>query len=318
MTVDAGGTGRAITIDGSASPGTVAPVIQCLTVTGGDANGLGGDPEGFDAGGGIYSVDAAPIIANSVITGNYGCNVCSTTYGRGGGIYLLRAPASSSIHDNVIAHNVADESTWGGGGGVMLRDSDAQVADNVIEWNRAGHSAGDGGGIQVRNGAPTISGNVLTQNVGGRAVRGLGGGIYVLSSETVTVTGNTLTYNKAITGTGAAGFPSAGGGIYVSGNPTMTATIRDNVIDTNGASLLTPQLGIGGGLYLGGVITGSEVSGNTVVRNVGGFNVAGNGGGIYAINSTVVVTGNTVVDNAATWAGSHGEGGGIYRGTPRR
>ncbi len=65
--------GRVITIDGD-----IAPTVDCFTITGGDARGLGGDPGGKlvenDAGGGIYSRDAAPIIVNNVITDNYGCS----------------------------------------------------------------------------------------------------------------------------------------------------------------------------------------------------------------------------------------------------
>jgi len=100
VTIDAGGMGRAITIDGSGAPGTVAPTIRCVTITGGDADGLGGDIGGSHAGGGIFSRDAAPIIANSVITGNFGCDVCSGANGCGGGIYLLNAPDSAVVRES--------------------------------------------------------------------------------------------------------------------------------------------------------------------------------------------------------------------------
>ena len=137
VVLDAQECGRVISISGN-----ITPTIDCFTITGGDADELGGDPGGSNAGGGIYSRDAAPIVVHNIITGNFGCDFCTSTYGRGGGIYLLNAPATAVISGNLIANNVADESTWGQGGGIMLRDSDAQVLSNTIEYNRAGHSAG--------------------------------------------------------------------------------------------------------------------------------------------------------------------------------
>ncbi len=164
VVIDAFRQGRVITIDGA-----VAPTVDCFTITGGDARGLGGDPGDppagsrgelveNDAGGGIYGRDAAPIIVNNVITDNYGCSLCPVAYGRGGGVYLLNAPGTALVSGNVIAGNAADyNSTWGIGGGIMLRDSDAQVSYNTITDNRAGFSAGYGGGIAVRDGMPTIA-----------------------------------------------------------------------------------------------------------------------------------------------------------------
>lgn len=306
VVLDALGAGRVISISGS-----IAPTIDCFTITGGDAAGLGGDPDGNDAGGGIYSRDAAPIIVNNVITGNYGCDICPTAYGRGGGIYLLDSPATAVISGNLVAHNVADESTFGQGGGIMLRDSDAQVRHNTIEYNRAGHSAGYGGAITVKDGTPTIADNDILYNVAGQIVQGLGGGIFVWSTTPATIEGNLVEYNQAITGVGDPGMVSSGGGIYYAGNPTTTAVISDNTIRYNIASPLS-QAGHGGGIYVRGVVSPSLVSGNTLEGNVAGHNDDGNGGGIYVDDSEVTISGNDIFDNSATWAGSHGEGGGLY------
>ena len=309
-TLDAQGAGRVISITGN-----ITPTIDCFTITGGDATGLGGDPGTTvdnDAGGGICSRDAAPIIINNVITGNYGCDVCPVSYGRGGGIYLLNAPATAVISDNLIANNVADESTWGQGGGIMLRDTDAQVLSNTIEYNRAGHSAGYGGGITVKDGRPTIADNDILHNVAGQSVQGLGGGIFVWSTTPATIERNLIQQNKAISGTGDITLISRGGGIFYAGNSTVSATIRDNILRYNLASPLAPQHGEGGGIYLSGLVSPSLVSGNTLEYNVAGFNDNGNGGGIYVDDSEVSITDNHVFDNSATWSGSHGEGGGIF------
>jgi hypothetical protein len=51
--------------------GTIAPTIDGLTITGGNATGLGGGVYAdSEAGGGIYSVGASPIVQHSVITDN--------------------------------------------------------------------------------------------------------------------------------------------------------------------------------------------------------------------------------------------------------
>jgi parallel beta-helix repeat protein len=309
-TIDAGGAGRVISITGN-----IAPTVDCFTITGGDAAGLGGDPGTTvdnDAGGGIYSSDAAPIIINNVITGNYGCDTCPVSYGRGGGVYLLSAPATAVISNNLIANNVADESTWGQGGGIMLRNSDAQVLSNTIEYNRAGHSAGYGGGITVRNGEPTIADNIIQRNVAGPGVQGLGGGIFIWSSTPATIERNRIQFNKAISGTGDSALISRGGGIYYSGNPATTAVIRDNVLRYNLASPMAPQHGEGGGMYLNGLVAPSIVSGNSLEWNIAGHNHDGKGGGIYANSSEVTIEDNDLFDNSATWGGDNGSGGGIY------
>lgn len=310
VTIDAAGTGRVISITGN-----IAPTIDCFTITGGDAAGLGGDPGTTvdnDAGGGIYSRQAAPVIVNNVISGNYGCTACPVSYGRGGGIYLLDAPATAVISNNLIARNVADDGTWGQGGGIMLRGSDAQVLYNTIEYNRAGFSAGYGGGIAVKGGQPVIADNHVLHNVAGQAVQGLGGGVFVWSATPTTIERNHIEYNQAIKGTGDPTLVSRGGGIYYAGSPTVTATIRDNFVHYNLASPLTPQHGEGGGMYLSGLVNPSLVSGNTLEWNIGGHNDDGNGGGIYADRSEVTIADNDLFDNSATWSGSHGEGGGLY------
>lgn len=306
--------GRVITIDGD-----IEPTVDCFTITGGNANGLGGDPPSGSrgelaenhAGGGIYSRDAAPIIINNVITDNYGCMDC-TAYGRGGGVYVLNAPGTAIISRNVIAGNAADfNSTWGTGGGIMLRDSDAQVSYNTITDNRAGFSAGEGGGIAIKGGMPTIAHNEISGNVAGQAVRGMGGGIYVWSSTTAIIEHNLILKNLAINDDGDPVFQSVGGGIYYGGSPTVVAVIRGNTINGNVASPYSPS-GAGGGIYLAGLVAPSTVSGNHLESNIAGYNCDGEGGGVYVGGGEVTVEGNELVDNSATWAGDMGMGGGLY------
>jgi len=309
VTIDAGGVGRGIFITGN-----ITPTIDCMTVTGGDAAGLGGDPGTSvqnDAGGGIYSRDAAPIIVNSVITGNFGCSTCPVAYGRGGGIYMLNAPPAALISNTLIANNVADDSTWGMGGGIMLRDSDTWVFSNTIEYNRAGLSAGYGGGMMVDEGGPVIANNYLYQNVGGQSVQGLGGGLCVWSATPATIEDNVFEWNRAISGAGDPAFASSGGGIAILGDPTGVALIQGNTLLNNTASPMGP-LGHGGGIYASGLVSPSRISANTLDENIAGFNQDGNGGGIYVEDSVLLIDNNTMTDNSATWAGSLGMGGGVF------
>jgi hypothetical protein len=304
VTLDAEGAGRVISITGH-----ITPVIDCFTITGGDA---GGEPGGPNKGGGIYSQDAAPIIVNNIITDNYGCTTFACTgNGRGGGIYLLNAPATAVISNNLIAHNVADDGSWGQGGGILLRNSDAQVLSNTIERNRSGLTAGNGGGVAVVDGSPTIADNDFVWNVAGQGVMGSGGGIYVRSSTPVTIERNLLKSNHALNGPGDPSLTSKGGGIYYAGSPTVSAVIRDNTILYN-MTVYTGQQGEGGGMYFQGLVNPSLVSGNTLDGNIADWMDEGIGGGMYVNDSEVTIIDNRVLDNSATWVGDWGEGGGIY------
>jgi hypothetical protein len=315
VVLDAQGNGRVITIEPKTSP-----TIDCFTITGGDADKLWGDPgdkpqdPGDDnhAGGGIYGDYASPIIVNNVISGNFGCDTCTDAWGRGGGIYLLNAGGGTLIRGNLIANNVADNSTWGEGGGIMLRESYGTVEGNLISYNRAGNSAGYGGGIAVVDGRPVITGNAVSRNVAGQAVMGIGGGIWVWSDETVVIDNNSIYFNRAITGEGDPVLISRGGGIYYGGNPTVVAVITGNMILDNAASLLRPQLGLGGGLYVTGTVTPSLIAGNTVASNYAGHNGDGNGGGIYVEGSEARIEDNEIAGNYASWAGDWGQGGGLF------
>jgi fibronectin-binding autotransporter adhesin len=306
-TIDAGGTERAISIRGN-----ITPTIDCFTITGGDADGLGGDPDGPDAGGGIYSNGAAPIIVNNVITANYGCDSCSSTYGHGGGIYLLDAPATAVISNNLIANNIGANTTLGWGGGIMLRDSQAQILSNTIQDNRGG-IAGDGGGIMIVGGSPIIANNTILRNRAATGVMGNGGGIFVRSSTPVTIEHNHLQNNYALDGTAVPTMTSKGGGIYYSGNPTGIASIHDNLIRANAAT--NDETGAGGGMYLTDLIDPSSISGNTVEDNRASWSLEGHGGGIYLNDSTATVADNQVFNNTAASGGPTGglgNGGGIY------
>ncbi|MGC9084328.1 MAG: choice-of-anchor Q domain-containing protein [Anaerolineae bacterium] len=282
-----------------------SPTIRCFTITGGNAGGAAGDA---NKGGGIAARDAAPIIVGNIITGNYGCVACSGGQGRGGGIYLVNAPATAMISDNLIANNVAASDTVGWGGGIYLGNASPQVFSNTVQANRASLSAGNGGGIAVSDGSPVIADNEIAENVAGGAVMGHGGGLFVQSSAPVTIERNRIELNNALRGTAGAGLYSRGGGLFFDG---PLAVIRDNRVEGNVASLLD-QRGLGGGMYLHGLSASAGVAGNLVANgNRASYVANGNGGGLYLDECYATIANNQVFNNIAS-SETPGYGGGLY------
>jgi len=155
-TVDAQGGGRVLYITGG-----INPIIEGLRITGGDASGLGGDPAGGDAGGGVYVISAGATLRD-----NY---VFSNTARWGGGLYLRENDASLS--GNTITANTADVD----GGGLYLWKSDGMLSGNTITTNTASH---DGGGLYLRESNATLTNTILADNQADIA----GSGLYIQSS----------------------------------------------------------------------------------------------------------------------------------------
>lgn len=163
---------------------------------------------------------------------------------RGAGLYI--EGASPRILDNHIEDNHTTEDLTSTvpvavsdplqGGGIYLRDSDAEIRNNLIRDNDAGfggpEDGSDGGGICVRNGAPRIEGNQITGNTAGD-----GGGLWFARSDAMVlrnlISGNMADDEESLPGgTGAGG---QGGGINVQiGGEDMV--IAGNIITHNLAS----------------------------------------------------------------------------------
>lgn len=157
-TLDAQGKGRVIYITGD-----IAPTIEGLRITGGDAKGMGGHALTSEpSGGGIYIWDALAVLENNWIYSN--------TADLGGGLYLFDSVWSQNKPGATIAGNTIFSNTAGGGGGIALHLSTANVSGNVVRDNHAG----DGGGLHLFFGAPTIQRNIINANT----AEGKGGGGY--------------------------------------------------------------------------------------------------------------------------------------------
>ena len=183
--------------------GQITPVLDGLTITGGDASGLGGVMfVGADGGGGIWSVGASPVIRNNIIISNTAS--LESVRVMGGGIYIETDLLPAMILSNTISYNLAGGSagaSQGEGGGIFLMGP-AEVRANTFEANRACECAtGKGGGIELgwTNNVAGIRNNIFRGNLAKQ-----GGGVYLVWS-TAEVSGNTFENNQVSSG---------GGGLY--------------------------------------------------------------------------------------------------------
>jgi parallel beta-helix repeat protein len=279
-TLDAEGQGRVLYITGD-----ISPTIEGLRVTGGNADGLGGGSGGWDAGGGLYVVEATATISNNRVFSN-------TAYG-GGGLYLHYSAAT--LNANTISGNAAN-GAHGGGGGLYLFDSDATLSGNTISSNTISDEGGglylfysdatlseniiisntasdDGGGLYLHYSDATLSGNTVVSNTAGDQ----GGGLYLRKSN-ATLSGNTVVSNTA---------SDDGGGLYLD---YSDATLSGNTVIANTAYS-------GGGLYLW--VSNTTLGGNTIIANSAEF-----GGGLFVRESGVTLDNNIVTDNRVANRGS--------------
>lgn len=258
----------------------ISPTVDGFTITGGNATGLGGgllNPS--DAGGGIYSHGADPLIQNNVITNN----VASTQAGVrafGGGIYIDNAPTAAIIRQDHILSNTAGIGIHLGDGGGIFFNGPIQVLSNTLRENTACVTcSGQGGGLEAgwtnANAGAVIAYNTFENNQAGD-----GGGMQIVWSA-VEVSGNTLRGNRA---------NSSGGGILAYYD--MGSAISANRLISNTAIF-------GGGID----VRISLPSFTTLTNNVLARNRADVGGGVYAMSdwhiAAVTLTHNTLVDNGA-------------------
>ena len=257
-----------------------APTIDGFTITGGNATGLGGGlTSGSEAGGGIYSRNAFPIIQNNVITNN----VASTQPGVrafGGGIYISSDATSAVVRYNHIVSNTAGIEIQQGDGGGFFINGAADVLSNTFQDNMACkncvHANGGGGYIGWTTNQILIAHNLFENNQARE-----GGGIKLVWSA-AQVNENTFIGNTAVFGAGLDSYYDKG------------SNINANVIMSNTAS------GPGNGLRIY-ITVGPEAT--CLVNNIIVNNQGPSGAGLYAYSdwhiSAITMTHNTLVSNGA-------------------
>jgi hypothetical protein len=201
--LDAQGQGRALA---AFAWNMITLTLDGLQMTNGNAQGLYGDLDSYDAGGGAWFFSVTVSMRN--------CQVSNSYAQVGGGIY---AHGSNVTLDNAtLLHNAAQY--WGGGayadksranlarstflsntaqygGGLFLEESDAILDANTILSNSTTH----GGGVYANECAnPVLSKNKII----GNAASGVGGGV-ALNTSDARLINNIIRDNQAgVTGSG--------------------------------------------------------------------------------------------------------------------
>jgi len=192
-------------------------------------------------------------------------------------------------------------------GGTYVGDTYVGGTFTMTGGTVSGNETGEGsygGGVYVRSsatftmsGSATVSGNKAHEN---ETYGGQGGGVYVGSGATFTMSGSSAVSRNEGT---SAGGSTAGGGVYViSGTFTMS----------DSATVSVNKAGNGGGVCVDGsgstfTMTGGAISGNTAYF-AEGEGYAGDGSGVrVGSNATFTMLGGTVSDNEAGFGG-----GGVY------
>ena len=181
--------------------------------------------------GGVYMASGAKFTMNGgEISGN-----TSSTYG--GGVYVYRnaefTMTDGSITDNAVG---SSGSKYDGGGVCVAGQGKFHMNGGSITRNT---SPSYGGGVRVyQNAEFTMTGGSITDNAAGssNSSNSYGGGVY--SAGTFTMTGGSITRNKA----------EYGGGVYVGSYGTFTVSGNVNItgnvdIDSNTASNVFRSLG---------------------------------------------------------------------------
>jgi len=204
-TLDAGGKGRALYIAGD-----ITCTVEGLRLTGGNADGLGGDPWD-NGGGGVYVISASITLHDNEVFSN-------TAY-KGGGVYLWHSNAV--IYSNAFRHNSVDRA----GGALWVGHSEATIDSNLVASNTSAYVAG---GLMCWGGSSTLEGNTIVENSSGR-----GGGAALYQDSDSTLRSNTIIHNQVF---------ARGGGLLL--DQSADATLANNVVADNCASIE------GSGIYI--------------------------------------------------------------------
>ena len=166
-----------------------------------------------------------------------------------------------NMYGGNITGNVRTDS--GNGGGVLVSYGIFNMYDGKITNNSCGSS---GGGVYVERGTFNMSGGEISSNTSGE----YGGGIELYKKSDFTMTGGSISQNKAENG-------YYGGGIDVSYGSTFTM---------NGGTITGNTSCTGGGVYVGTAVENYgnntfNMNGGTITGNTATHTGSETGGGVY-------------------------------------
>ena len=263
--------------------------------------------------------DVINMLANGTIFTLYDCQKSGTiTHGKdstdttynGCGVVV---GGTFNMYGGNITGNVRTGS--GNGGGVLVSYGIFNMYDGKITNNSCGSS---GGGVYVDRGTFNMSGGEISSNTSGES----GGGIELYNKSDFTMTGGSISQNKAENDC------CYGGGIDVSYGSTFTmngGTITDNMSYTGGGVYVGTAVGNYGNNTFhmdGGTITGNTAT-TTGYQPGGGVYVPADG--IFTMSGAVKITDNKnngvqnniyLFNNTITITGELGEDARIGVTTP--
>ena len=178
--INGDGVGVVVTMNANAGE---TPVLRGFTIRNGGPYGT--------TDGAIDTSGGPALIENNTITANRFCDEGAVT----------ASFSAATIRNNVISGNSQAACSGGvGGAGVSIGgDGTVKLLNNVITGNT--HGTGAGGVEMFAAGTPTISGNIIKNNVGW-----FGGGMSLVNDSDAEITNNIIAGNQG----------ALGGGIYVS------------------------------------------------------------------------------------------------------
>ena len=258
-----------------------------INITGGTISGCEGR-----WGGGLYATNSSKI----TITGGT-ISECTAGMGAGGGLY-----ATNSSEITISGSTISEcKASLGAGGGLYATNGSII---NIDRGTISGCEAGAGGGLYADKSTVTISGGAISEC---SATINNGGGLYATNSSKITISDGIISGCEGVLGCGLYATNSSeitisggtisgctglrGGGLYAN-NSTVTIT---------GGTISRCNVGAGGGLFATNsskiTIRGGTISECSTTLD------SGKGGGLYAENSTITISGGTIENNEAARGG---------------
>jgi len=213
-------------------------VLDGFVISGGRADGQGEDAMG----GGMYCINASPVIENCVFRGN-------AAKSGGGGMY-------NSASSPYVSKCAFLENTSSGSGGGMLNSASGPVVEDCLFRNNSisalSGSANGGGMANLVASAPSVKNSAFIGNsVYSASGSGHGGGMSAAASSTVEAVNCTFSGNEAsAAGTGRGD----GGALYVTGSGS-SLVLLNSTLSGNSAK------NAGGGLFIN---SGSVTAANCI------------------------------------------------------
>ena len=275
-----------------------------FTMNGGEISG-----NTANGGGGVAIIGSTMVMNNGTISnnstyktsgqGSYGAGVYVADYANssGGDTLFTATPASFEMNGGKITGNKALDY---GGGILTFPQQGQQITININNGNISGNQVteGSGGAVAAFFGVTEL--NVKGGTLSGNSAQNYGGGVFLYDTTNVTISGGTISENKASQGGGVYLWPTsaakqtggsiennvanAGGGVC-GGTYTMTGGV---IKDNNNSLTETERLAAkGDGVYVGTAFklgSDAEISTNNDVYLVKGSSVAKEGRYINVIS----------------------------------